>query len=75
MLRRSILVLATAVAVGSGVLSTSAFAFGPPLPDGGPPGGGFSTQAALAGSTQAALAGPTLPAWVTVRLPVAPLGR
>lgn len=35
MLRKSILVLATAFAVGSAVVSTSAFAFGP-LPLGGP---------------------------------------
>jgi hypothetical protein len=32
MLRKSILVLATAAAVGSTVISTSAFAFGPGLP-------------------------------------------
>ena len=39
MLRKSILVLATAFAVGSAVVSTSAFAFGP-LPLGGPHFGG-----------------------------------
>ena len=45
MLRKSILVLATAFAVGSAVVSTSAFAFGPirsrgPWPLGGPHFGG-----------------------------------
>lgn len=35
MLRKSILVLAT-TAVCSGALLTTAFAFGPPLPHGGP---------------------------------------
>ena len=55
MLRKSILVLATAFAVGSAVVSTSAFAFGP-LPLGGPHfggaphfGGGLTSVAHLGG--------------------------
>ena len=75
MLRKSILVLATAFAVGSAVVSTSAFAFGP-LPLGGPHfvaplilvaaltsvarfGGPVISVAAIANASQVTMADPT----------------